>query len=168
MDYFVILVTLSTLFFGLLFYVDKWPTTDLKYFAEWLAFFMLVISTIIVILMILWDINSRRNHDRRRKKQQLRDLIEVKANDEKVVAVINALYDREKDDVYMGFEMPWDKDFDFKPVSFKSESSSSGEDNSLTMNDIFADIFSYRRLKRRVDKFKKSGLKKSIMKVFKK
>jgi divalent metal cation (Fe/Co/Zn/Cd) transporter len=59
MDYFVIIVTMATLFFGLLFYVDRFPDGT-KAPLEYLAFTVIIGSTLIVVSMILWDANTRR------------------------------------------------------------------------------------------------------------
>jgi hypothetical protein len=59
MDYFVIIVTMTTLFFGLLFFVDRFPPGT-KDPLEYLAFFVIIGSTLVVVSMILWDANTRR------------------------------------------------------------------------------------------------------------
>jgi hypothetical protein len=59
MDYFIIIITMMTLFFGLLFFVDDFPAGT-KEPAEYLAFFIMIFSTIVVVIMILWDANTRR------------------------------------------------------------------------------------------------------------
>jgi hypothetical protein len=59
MDYFIIIVTMMTLFFGLLFFVDDFPAGT-KEPAEYLAFLIMIFSTVVVMIMILWDANTRR------------------------------------------------------------------------------------------------------------
>jgi hypothetical protein len=51
---------MATLFFGLLFYVKRFPSKEVELICEWIAFLVIIISTGIVFLMIVWDAYTRR------------------------------------------------------------------------------------------------------------
>ena len=149
MDYFVILVTMATLFFGLLFFVNKWPDIDpvtgysaLKVVSEWIAFWVLVISTVIVVGMILWDSNTRRKKEAKHRKIKLRKMILEAEEDKKMKQILLDLHDIKEGTNHLDdTQMPWDIDFDDKPVNFKTDSESTTS-QEMTINEIFFDLFS--------------------------
>lgn len=74
MEYVVLLCTLLTLFFGLLFFVDKFPTVLTKDIAIWLASIILIIGTILVACMIVWDFFTRRKKEIKKLRKRRQEL----------------------------------------------------------------------------------------------
>jgi hypothetical protein len=169
MDYFVIIVTMTSLFFGLLFFVDKFPDQLTKDFVEYIAFFVLLGSTIIVVGMILWDARTRKKHDQKKKK-----LLKLHKNKDKerdfdrikVIFDIHRLdesYDKtyksdNHQNIFGNHEVPWDVEYDYKPMNFKTDSSSN-EDGYTHMNQVFGDLFSKERFKKTFFSFEKKGIR---------
>jgi hypothetical protein len=60
MEYFILLVSMATLFFGLLFYVKRFPSKEVEFICEWISFLVIITSTAIVVAMIIWDAYTRR------------------------------------------------------------------------------------------------------------
>ncbi len=76
MEYIVLLSILLVLFFGLLFFVDKFPTRGAQDFCIYLAFVIIIGSTVVVVVMIVWDFFTRRKKDQKLVKQRRKQLIE--------------------------------------------------------------------------------------------
>lgn len=55
-------------------------------------------------------------------------------------------------------EVPWDTQYDYKPIDFRSPLESS-EDSHTHMNQIFADLFAIERFKKKYFSFKKKTMK---------
>jgi hypothetical protein len=169
MDYFVIIVTMTTLFFGLLFFVDRFPEGT-KGIAEYVAFLVIIGSTIIVVSMILWDANTRRKNDKKKLKAKLKKINDFKEHEEDTRKLLIALHEKEmNDDLFHVKIVPWEVDYDYKPIEFKTDSETP-EENFSTMNDIFYDLLSPKRIYRKIFLLKRKGLKTSnkIIKKFKK
>eukprot|EP01080_Neovahlkampfia_damariscottae_P007011 gene7011-11176_t len=66
------------------------------------------------------------------------------------------------DNMFGNFEVPWDTDFQYKPVSFQTDSESE-EDNYTNMNEIFGDLLSRRRLEKNLFSLKKKTYKASMI-----
>jgi hypothetical protein len=68
MEYVTLLATLLTLFFGLLFFVDKFPTEQWKNACIVITMIVIISCTVIIVLMILFDMWTRRQKDNKKKK----------------------------------------------------------------------------------------------------
>jgi hypothetical protein len=169
MDYFVIIVTMTSLFFGLLFFVDNFPDQLTKDFVEYIAFFVLLGSTIIVVGMILWDARTRKKHDQ--KKAKLLKLHKNKDKERdfdrlKVIFDIHRLdesFDKtyksdNHQNIFGNLELPWDVEYEFKPMNFKTDSSSN-EDGYTHMNQVFGDLLSKERFRKNFMTFEKKGFR---------
>jgi hypothetical protein len=167
MDYFVILVTITTLFFGFLFFVDNFPPGT-KAPAEYLSFGIIIISTVIVISMILWDANTRRKNDKKKEKKKLQNIADIQQRDKDTRDLLNALHERDAhDDLFKTNQVvPWNVDYEFEPFGFKTDTETPEEDFK-TMNDIFSNLFSWARLSRKYYLIKRKGAK-STAKIIKK
>jgi hypothetical protein len=115
----------------------------------------LVLSTIIVIAMILWDALTRRRKDKARFREKVRRMIADEEEDRRLKNTVLDLYDldEEKSQVF-AIDYPWDTAFNYKPVTFKTDSESTSSDE-MSMNAIFEDLFSQKRILKNVKKLKK-------------
>jgi hypothetical protein len=176
MDYFIIIITMMTLFFGLLFFVDDFPTGT-KEPAEYLAFFIMIFSTIVVVIMILWDANTRRvrsneklnpkKNDKKKLKMKLKRKLAFEEHEDDTRLLLVQLHEiDEKEDLFHVKELPWDVDFQFKFLEFQTDSETP-EENFKSMNDIFENLFSFERLKRKFYLIKRKG-GKTTSKIIKK
>jgi hypothetical protein len=157
MEYFVLGSTLISLFAGFLFFVDK------LYAFNIVAKYMLIIFTMIVIIganvfivcMIAYDIFVRRKKERKREKNKRKLREEIKNKERK-----KREYEKKHG---LTSDTPTTKDdvgeFDFKIYKTPSESE---EDGLSTMNEIFDDLISIQRLKKKIFIAKKKGKKYSI------
>jgi hypothetical protein len=169
MDYFVIIVTMSTLFFGFLFFVDRFPEGT-KGLAEWLAFIVIIGSTVIVVSMILWDANTRRKNDKKKLRNRLLKLIKDQEQVEETRVLLVALHQKEEnDDMFQVKALPWDVDYEYKPMDFQTDSETP-EESFSNMNDIFGDLLSWKRISRKLFLIQRKGQKTTtkIVKKFKK
>jgi hypothetical protein len=169
MDYFVIIVTMTTLFFGLLFFVDRFPEGT-KSPLEYLAFAVIIGSTLIVVSMILWDANTRRKNDKKKLKLKLRNILRNKEHNEDMRTLLVQLHERdEKDDMFHVTEVPWNVDYEYKLLHFETDSETP-EEVFTHMNDIFFNLLSWERIKRKLFLVRRKGMKTSskIVKKFKK
>jgi hypothetical protein len=167
MDYFIIIVTMTTLFFGLLFFVDDFPTGT-KEPAEYISFSIMVISTFIVVVMILWDANTRRKNDKKKIKMKLRKRLEFQEHEDDTKVLLLQLHNiqNKDEDMFNVKELPWEVDHIFKFMEFQTDSETP-EEFFNSMNDIFENLFSYERFRRKFDLFKRKG-KKTTSKIVKK
>jgi hypothetical protein len=172
MDYFVIMVTMASLFFGLLFFVDKFPDQNTKNIVEYIAFFVLVGSTIIVIGMILWDARTRKKHDQKKLRALNKHRIKDKERDDHRLKVIfdvhhlDTSFDQSyKSDnhqnIFGNLDVPWDVDYQYKPLNFITDSESP-EDGYTHMNEIFSDLLSLQRFRKNIFSLEKKGLKTGL------
>jgi len=171
MDYFVILVTMSCLVFGLLFFVDSFPPGTKDLF-EWIAFIVLILSTIIVIAMILWDARTRKRHDQKKQRMLQKFRNKDKERDDERLKILFDLHSldvsyHEHDNIFGNIEVPWKVEYDYKPLNFKTDSESP-EDSYTHMNQIFADLLSKERFKKNIFSFEKKGIQtgRAVIKKF--
>ncbi|KAL0483241.1 hypothetical protein AKO1_011551, partial [Acrasis kona] len=76
MEYIVLISIVLTLFFGLLFFVDDFPTPQFKSFCTVLAIIVIIVSTVIVCLMSVADFLIRRrkeNEFERIRRERIRE-----------------------------------------------------------------------------------------------
>jgi hypothetical protein len=166
MDYFVIIVTMTTLFFGLLFFVDDFPAGT-KQPAEYLSFSIIIISTLIVVLMILWDANTRRKNDKKKLRKKAMKIAQMERSEIENSAFLNDLHNKMHDeDMFKLSQVPWDVDYEFQVFGFKTESETPEEDFK-TMNDIFYALISPQRIRRKLFLIRRKG-KSTTSKVIKK
>jgi hypothetical protein len=167
MDYFIILVTMTTLFFGLLFFVDDFPTGT-KEPAEYISFSIMIISTFIVAVMILWDANTRRKNDKKKAKMKLRKRLEFQEHEDDTRLILLQVHNIQNtdEDMFNVKELPWEVDHIFKFMEFQTDSETP-EEVFNSMNDIFENLFSYERLRKKFELFKRKG-KKTTSKIVKK
>jgi hypothetical protein len=74
MEYIVLISTLLTLFFGLLFFVNEFPTPAWRTFAIVLTMIVIISCSVIVVLMVLFDMWTRRQKDNAKAKQRKEEL----------------------------------------------------------------------------------------------
>lgn len=171
MEYFVLLVTVITMFFGLLFYSQQISgnyTSSFKDFLTTITMIVIISSNILVILMVVYDIFVRRKKDKKKEKAKKKALEEIKEDTLKQQNVFDELHgvriiDLEKMEME---SLPWDQEFKFK-ISLEEEIIS--EDETSTLNDILFDLFSWKRLKKKLyllDK-KRQKTQSKVMKLVK-
>jgi hypothetical protein len=122
----MLMATLFTLFFGLLFLSSKNIIPEIKIMIEIVSVFVIISSNILAIFMTLWDIYVRRKNIGKRAKKERRDT--------KVRVILRPSSEDEYD-----FHYNWRK-----------WNISSDEDSKLTMNEILENLFSFGRIKRKI------------------
>ena len=125
----MLLATIFTLLFGLLFLRSQNTADGIKVIIEISSVFVIVSSNLLVIVMTIWDIFVRRKNIGKRKKNAkiIRSRIQIPVFNE-------------------------GDEYDFKYESRKWNVSSA-EDSTLNMNEIIEDLFSFERLKRKLISF---------------
>jgi amino acid transporter len=81
LEYFVLISTLTVLFFGLLFFVDKFPVfwdINLKVLLTVVSLIVIIGSTLFVIILILLDVRKRRQIDKKKRKLKKQKFEELK------------------------------------------------------------------------------------------
>eukprot|EP01080_Neovahlkampfia_damariscottae_P001772 gene1772-541_t len=75
----------------------------------------------------------------------------------------------ENDDLFTVKVVPWDVDYEYKPMNFMTDTETP-EENFSTMNDVFAELLSWKRISRKLFLVKRKGTNVStkIVKKFKK
>jgi hypothetical protein len=117
--------------------------------------------------MILWDANTRRKNDKKKTKKKLLQIQQVEQREQDTRNILNALHEKmDEDDMFKSVKVPWDVDYEYVPFGFKTDSETP-EENFKTMNDIFYDLFSWKRISRKLYLIKRKGDKAST-KVIKK
>jgi hypothetical protein len=86
MEYVMLIATLLTLFFGLLFLTSKFATVEIRITIEVISVIIIVVSNILAIIMTIWDIYTRRKNIGKRAKREKRntktEILELKNNEE--------------------------------------------------------------------------------------
>ena len=138
----MLLATILTLFFGLLFLSAKFTTNGIKILIEISSVIVIVVSNLLVIIMTIWDIYVRKKNIGKRRKQEKKRAHEI----------MNVVH--------------LDKEYNFN-FEWRKWDVSTDEDSKLTMNDIIEDLFSFKRLKRKLFLFQRKGKKvaKKVQKV---
>eukprot|EP01080_Neovahlkampfia_damariscottae_P008905 gene8905-853_t len=124
MEYIMLIATLMTLFFGLLFLSSRFQTNGIRIFIEIVSFAIIVSSNILAIIMTFWDIYTRRKNIGKRAKKEKRDTKNL------------------------SFKTPKEKEYDFH-YNWRKWDVSSEEDSKLTMNQIFENLLSFKRFQRK-------------------
>eukprot|EP01080_Neovahlkampfia_damariscottae_P008579 gene8579-404_t len=137
MEYIMLLATLLTLFFGLLFLSSKNIERGIGIFIEIISIGIIVLSNVLAVGMTIWDIYTRRKNIGKRAKKERRNTRNMKAR--KVI-------------------IKEDKEYDFH-YNWRKWNISSDEDSKLTMNQIFENLFSFGRVKRKVYLISRKGKK---------
>jgi len=75
-EYVTLLTTLIVLFFGLLFFVEAWPSKELELAGTWIATIIIVSSIVFVFAMIFWDVHTRRKQDKKKSRRRKQKLVE--------------------------------------------------------------------------------------------
>jgi membrane protein implicated in regulation of membrane protease activity len=134
MEYIMLMATILTLFFGLLFLGSDALFPALKTFVEVLSVTVIIVSNVLVIIMTIWDIYVRQKNIGKRKKKE-RHLNEK-----------NKVTEKLEDEEDYEFHFNWSK-----------WNISSDEDSSLNMNEIIVDLFSFNRLKKKLFLINRKG-----------
>jgi hypothetical protein len=162
MEYMVLVTTLVILMFGLLFFVRKWPEPWMESASTVIVIIIIIASSVLLVAGVLWDINTRRKKEGKRARERRKHLAQGNKKyirrrvalppgmAEKRYRV--SLIEEEK------YEEEKQQDPNFIPTIFESETESS-EDKDTTMNDIFANLLSRRRLQKKVHLVKEKGKK---------
>jgi hypothetical protein len=169
MEYFILMSTLLTLFAGLLLYVvDRNGGTNvvineslrdvLTEILPIITVALIVISNVVVISMFLFDVYVRRNKEKQRVKKLKKSQQEEKEHEEKLTNVLDDLHGNAMNQRQSSM-VPWETEHDFQ-FKVKLEEISDLEDDSKSMNDILADVFSYGRAKRRIISIKNETQKR--------
>jgi hypothetical protein len=153
-EYFVLLITMLVLFFGLLFFVDKFPSPGWKAASSWVSFLIIIVGTILVVTLILVDIFIRKRKDRQRAKIRIREKIEEEKKNERFEDILKQLHPT----IQNPNVMPWDVAHNYKPIQFVS-SDESAEDTTKDINELFEYMFSTKRLGALGKSFKKKAVK---------
>jgi ABC-type nickel/cobalt efflux system permease component RcnA len=135
MEYLMLMSIVLTLFFGLLFLgasIGRIENEVIKIMIEIVSVTVIIVSNIIVIVMTIWDIYTRRKNIGKRNKKKRRS------------------YDSSSG------EHSHDYDFHF---NWKKWNVSSSDDSKLTINQILDDLFSFKRLKRKLFLVQRKGKK---------
>jgi hypothetical protein len=140
-EYFILFVTLATLFIGLFFFVDLWTDTLSRDIVTWITFMLIIISLIISVLVILWDWRTRFIKNRIKinlKREKMKKQYEY---EEKAIKVLEDLHEILPVDTK---KMPWD-DYKFSLYNNNSDDELS-DDKFEDMNSILSDLFNVRRV----------------------
>jgi hypothetical protein len=159
MEYFVLASTLISLFAGFLFFVDKLYAFDVvaKYILIIFTMIVIIGANVFIVFMIAYDIFVRRKKERKREKNKKKLLNEIKAKERK-----RKEYEKKHGLTSDEAPKPTTDDvgeFDFRIYETPSESE---EDALGTMNEIFDDLISIKRLKKKIFIAKKKGKKYSV------
>jgi hypothetical protein len=123
-----------TLFFGLLFLsssIGRIENDVIKILIEIASVTVIILSNVLAITMTIWDIYTRQKNIGKRKKKRMNE---------------------------MEYEELSTKEFDFH-FNWKKWNVSSSDDSKLTINQILDDLFSLKRLKRKLFLLKRKGKK---------
>jgi hypothetical protein len=132
MEYIMLMATIFTLFFGLLFLGSDSLFPALRTFVEVLSVTVIIVSNVLVIVMTIWDIYVRqKNIGKRKKKDKLLN---------------------EKNKELENLEEEFDFHFNWSKWNISSD-----EDSSLNMNEIIVDLFSIERLKKKLFLINRKG-----------
>jgi membrane protein implicated in regulation of membrane protease activity len=134
MEYIMLMATILTLFFGLLFLGSDALFPALKTFVEVLSVTVIIVSNVLVIIMTIWDIYVRQKNIGKRKKK------------ERLLNEKNKVTEKLEDEEDYEFHFNWSK-----------WNISSDEDSSLNMNEIIVDLFSFNRLKKKLFLINRKG-----------
>jgi len=140
MDYFVLVLTLIALLCGLLFYIDRFPSTVWSVVFQVLAMVVIIACTVLVGVLIAFDIFVRRDKDTRKRKQQKLQALEQPKKPAKLT-----LYD---DKGQVAIVHP-----------FTDEEVEEEEDKADSLNKIISDVFSWHRFKHRVKVIRRKALR---------
>lgn len=146
MEYFILMATLILLCCGLMFAIpiEKFPSTGFRKFIDVLSIIIIITSTIFVVCMIIWDANTRKKNDKKKIKMKKKELAAAIAK--------RQLAGLPFDDLLKPKKTRYDENRNvvFVPPFFKNETSNSDEDVKATLNEILENLFSLRRLKRKL------------------
>jgi hypothetical protein len=136
MEYLMLMSIILTLFFGLLFYsasLGKIENDAIKIMIEIASVTVIVVSNVLTIGMTIWDIYTRQKNIGKRAKKDKND----------------ALGQEEEEEVQ-------EENFDFHFV-WRKWNVSSSDDSTMTINQILEDLFSLRRVKRKLFLIQRKG-----------
>jgi hypothetical protein len=185
MEYVVLISTFLTLFFGLLFFVDRFPTDGTKQFAVWLATVIMLASTVGILLMIVWDFFTRRKKEKKlvraRKAELVKKLGEMRKNElaQEYKKMFPGVMSNRK---YYGDSVEWisyanplvedpelyqaedhylEKTVNFEPPFYNSDDDiASDEAIDATLSEITDNLFGRQRIKK---KFRLLKAKKDVV-----
>ncbi|KAL0487041.1 9 TM domain-containing transmembrane protein [Acrasis kona] len=137
-EYVVLISIVLTLFFGLLFFVDQFPTPQFKSFCNVITIIVIIASTVIVILMSMMDFLIRRRKENAAEKAK-RDAIREKFGDLKEQE-LEAEYKKLFPSVFHNVETQGDDDVDDwlveKNPLFESNDDLEDEEWALIINPL--------------------------------
>jgi hypothetical protein len=145
------------LFSGFLFFVDKLYTFHVVAKSILVIFTMVVIigANIFVVLLIGYDIFVRRKKERKREKKKRKLIKEIKSKEKKQLDN-ESRFDSIRGMVTEPTPLP---EYKFRIFEDASESD---EDESSTLNEIFDDLISFERFKKKIVSVQKKGKKYTI------
>jgi hypothetical protein len=146
MQYIVLMSTFLTLVFGFLFYANQFPSEGWKVFAIILCLGIIILSNVLTVSMTLWDVYTRFKNIKKRRKQKKKTEALEKALDDKRQLMFDELHGMRM--ISQKTNIPFKTEFNFKLEWNEADESSEDELNS--MNDILSNLFSLRRVKRKV------------------
>eukprot|EP01080_Neovahlkampfia_damariscottae_P005984 gene5984-9983_t len=126
MEYLMLISAIFTYFFSLLFFTNKFPNDTIKVLILICCIACVIICNVILVAMTVWDIYTRKKNSNKRKKRREKlglDVVEKKFLE--------------------------DGEFDFH-YNFSESNVSSDEKENLSMNEIWNDLFSTRRIRRKI------------------
>lgn len=139
------LVTLTVLFCGLLFFVNLFPSDGFRLFIQYFAIICMIGATVIVILMILWDANTRKKKEGKRRKRekkqieaQIQELRQQGLPFDHLIHVQRTSYDKVTGSVI------------FKAPFYEDDDKESDEEAPTSLNQLLEDLFSAKRLYRKL------------------
>eukprot|EP01080_Neovahlkampfia_damariscottae_P000472 gene472-6883_t len=104
-----------------------------------------------------YKFQKRCKNDKKRIKNQFRKLIKLHEKDEAMRSIIVGLHDLEEDDDLFNVKnVPWDVEYSYLPFEYKTDSASPEEEFN-NINDIFENLFSWKRFNRKIYLIKRKG-----------
>ena len=163
MEYFVLLTTLFSLIFGLLFFVDSLPGQSYPYWLKLsltiLTMIVIVGGNVFVILMILYDIFVRRKKSKKKDKKKKEAEEKLKNFNKKQDQTLEFIHGTK---ILEQTELPWDVEYEYKFEIISESDDDDIDDHIHSLNDIFDDLLSTDRFKKKVDIAKRKGAKVGV------
>lgn len=146
MEYFILMATLILLCCGLMFAIpaEKFPSAGFRKFIDVLSIIIIISSTVFVVGMIIWDAQTRKKNDKKKTKMKKRELAELIAKRTMAGLPIDDLLYQKKT------KYDENRNVLFVPPFFVNDTSESETDSKETLNQILENLFSLRRLKRKI------------------
>ncbi|EFC39840.1 ATS1 domain-containing protein [Naegleria gruberi] len=148
-EYVTLVATLLTLFTGLIFFYDVESLVGLLWIrtlALVLTIIIFVLTAAVLVLAVLWDIRTRKRKEAKKIKEKLEEIKNSISN-----GTTDKSDDKVKETIVFGLDID---EFDDDPAGDSSLNS-----KHETINDVFSNLFSLERRKKKTDKIKQKGAK---------